>query len=151
MEQHVVHAHDERGGDLILAGRGQDDLLRAALEVAGGLLGGIVSAGGLDDVLRAAAGPGDHRRVGLAEDLNSVTVDDQVLVLVLHRAVELTEHGIVFDHIDHVIQIRFAQVDTADVELLRMLDHDAQHDAADAAEAVDAHFDSHNDNPPQKM
>ena len=47
MEQHVVHAHDERGGDLILAGRGQDDLLRAALEVAGGLLGGVVGAGGL--------------------------------------------------------------------------------------------------------
>ena len=147
----MVDAHDERGGHIVLGGRGQDDLLRAAGKVGGGLLGGVVNAGGLNDVLRAAAGPVDLGGVGLAEDVDLVTVQDEVFLIVLDRAVELAEHGVVLDEIDHIVEICLAQVDAADVKLLRTLRHNAQHDTADAAEAVDAHFDSHNDNPPQKM
>jgi len=148
-QQLVVDAHDERGGLLVLGGRGQDDLLRAAGKVRGGLFGGAVNAGGLDDVLSAVVRPLDLGGVGLAEDVDLVTVQDQVFAVVLDRAVELAEHGVVLDEIDHVVEVRFAQVDAADIKLFGVLGHDAKHDTTDAAEAVDAHFDSHNDNPPQ--
>ena len=141
--EHMVHAHDEGRGRLVLGGRGDDDLLRAALEVAGRFLGVVVRAGGFDDVLRAAALPGDHGGVRLAEHADPVAVDDEVLILTLHRAGELTEHGIVLDHIDHVIHIRLAEIDAADVKRLRTLHHDAQDDTSDSAEAVDADFDRH--------
>ena len=87
--------------------------------------------------------PVDHGGVRLAEHADPVAVDDEVLILTLHRAGELTEHGIVLDHIDHVIHVRLAEIDAADVKRLRTLHHDAQDDTSDSAEAVDADFDRH--------
>ena len=146
----MVDAHDERGGFFVLGGRGQNDLLRAADKVCGGLFGGGVNAGRLDDVLNAVVSPLDLRSVSLAEDVDLVTVQDQILAVVLDRAVELAEHGVVLNEIDHVVKVCLAQINAADIKLLGMLGHDAQYDATDATETVDAHFDSHNDNPPRK-
>ena len=145
--QLAVDAVYKGGGDLVLGGGGQQHLPGAALEVAGGLLRGVVGAGGLDDVLRAALTPGDHGRVGLAEHPDLVAVDHQVAALVLHGAVEAAEHGVVFQQIDHIVHICLPQVDAADLILIGLLRQDAQDHAADAAETIDTDLDSHNSFP----
>ena len=88
----AVDAKHEGGCGIVLGGRSQQHLLGAALKVAGGLLRGVVGAGGLDDVLRAAVRPIDHRSVGLAVHLDLVAVDDKVAAGVLHDAGEIPEH-----------------------------------------------------------
>ena len=142
--QLAVDAVYKGGSDLVLGGSGQQNLLGAALEVAGGLLRGVVGAGGLDDVLRAALTPGDHGRVRLAEHPDLVAVDHQVAALMLHGAVEPAEHGVVFQQIDHIIHVCFPQVDAADLILIGLLRQNAQDHPADAAETIDTDLDSHN-------
>ena len=142
--QLAVDAVYKGGSDLVLGGSGQQNLLGAALEVAGGLLRGVVGAGGLDDVLRAALTPGDHGGIGLAEHPDLVAVDHQVAALMLHGAVEAAEHGVVFQQIDHIIHVCFPQVDAADLILIGLLRQNAQDHAADAAETIDTDLDSHN-------
>ena len=140
----VVDTHDERGSDFVLGGGGDDDLSGAVLEVGGGLLRGAVGAGGLDDVLGAAVIPGDVGRVVLAVYADLLAVDDQMPVVPLHRALEGAEDAVVFDLVDHVVQVRVAQVDAADlIAAAAPLHHDPQSHPSDSAEAVDAHFDCH--------
>ena len=142
--QAVVDAEHEGGCHLVLGGGRQQHLFGAALEVAGGLLGGVVGTGGLDDVLGAALMPGDHGGVRLAEHLDLMAVDHQIAALVLHRAVEVAEYGVVFQQVHHVVHVRLAEVDAADLVLLRILRQNPQHHTADTAEAVDTNFDGHN-------
>ena len=104
---------------------------------------GVVGAGGLDDVLCAAVRPVDHRRVGLAVDLDLAPVDDQVAAGVLHSAGEITEYGVVLQQIHHVVHIRLAQVDTAYLEALRIVRQYAQHHPSDTAKAVDTDLNCH--------
>ena len=137
----AVDAEDKGRSRVVLGGRGEDNLLRAALEVAAGLVGGVVGAGGLDDVLRAALAPVDHRGIGLAVDLDVAAVDDEVAAGVLHGAGEVAEHGVVLEQIDHIVDVCLAQVHAADLKLLRALRQNAQDDASDTTEAVDTDFD----------
>ena len=140
----MVHAHDEGGHHVVLGGSGEDHLLCPACKVGGGLFHGGVGAGGFDDVLGTAVVPGDERGVALAVYPDLLAVDDQVPVVSLHRALERAEHGVVFYLIDHIVQIRIAQVDAAGlIAAAAPLHHDPQGHPPDAAEAVDAHFDRH--------
>ena len=111
--------------------------------MAAGLFGGVVGAGGLDDILGLAVAPLDHGGVRLAEHVDLVAVDDQVAAGVLHHAGEVAEHGVILQQIHHIIDVRLAQVDAANIEGLRVLAHDAQDNASDAAEAVDTDLDCH--------
>ena len=72
-----------------------------------------------------------------------MAVHDQVAACVLHHAGEVAEYRVVFQQVHHIVDIRFPQVDAADVEGLRVFAHNAQDDASDTAEAVDADLDSH--------
>ena len=139
----AVDAVDKGGGGVVLGGGGEDDLFRAALEVAAGFIGGVVGAGGFDDILRLALAPLDHGGIGFAEHLDLMAVDDQVAAGVLHHAGEVAEHGVVFQQIHHIVDIRLAEVDAADVEGLRIFAHNAQDNTSDPAEAVDADLDCH--------
>ena len=139
----AVDAEHEGRRGVVLGRSRQDDLLGAALEVAGSLLGGVVGAGGLDDVLCAAVRPVDHRRVGLAVDLDLTPVDDQVAAGVLHSAGEIAEYGIVLQQIHHVVHICLAQVDAAYLEALRIVRQYAQHHPSDTAKAVDTDLNCH--------
>ena len=140
----AVDAVNEGGGGLILAGSRQDDLLGAAPEVTGGLFGGVIGAGGFNDVLCAAGAPGNQRRVRLAEDLDLVAVEHQIAADMLHRSVKVTKYGVILDLIDHVVDVCLAQVDAANIKLLRIFRQDAQDNAADASKTIDTDFDCHN-------
>ena len=140
----VVDTHDEGGRDVIFGGGGNDDLLGAVPEVGGSLLRGAVGTGGLDDVFGAAVIPGNVGRVVLAVHADLLAVDDQVPVVPLHRTLEGAEDAVILDLIDHVVQIRVAQIDAADlIAAAAPLHHDPQSHPPDAAEAVDAHFNCH--------
>ena len=139
----AVDAVDEGGGGVVLGGCGEDDLLGAALEVTAGLVGGGVGAGGLDDILGLAVSPVDHGCVRLAVHLDLVAIHDQVAAGMFHHAREVAEHRVVLQQIYHVVDVRLAQVDAADIKGLRVFAHNAQDDASDAAKAVDADLDSH--------
>ena len=139
----TVDAVNKGGRGVILGGRRQDDLLGAALEVTAGLVGGVVGAGGLDDILGTAVRPVDHGGIRLAVDLDLVAVDHQIAAGVLHRAGEVPEDGVVLQQVHHVVDVRLAQVDTADLELFRVLRKDTHDNAADTAKSVDTDFDSH--------
>ena len=139
----AVDAEDKGRRGIVLGGGRQDDLLGAALEMAGGLIGGVVGTGGLDDVLRAAVCPVDHGGIGLAVYLDLAAVDDQVTAGVLHDSGEIPEHGVIFQQIDHVVHVRLPQVDAAYLEALRIVRKYTQHHPSDTAEAVDTDLDSH--------
>ena len=144
----VVHTHDEGGGHVVLRGGGDDDLPGTVFQVGRGGLRGDVGAGGLDDVLGPAVIPGDVGGVGAAVDPDLLTVNDEVAAVVLHVAGEGAEDGVVLHLIDHVVQVRVAQVDAADlIGVGAPLHHAAQGHAPDAAETVDAHFDRHKHSP----
>ena len=77
----VVDAHDEHGG-VILRGSGHDDLLAAiAGHVRGGLLLVGENTGGLAHVMGTGRAPRDVGGVLLGEDLDNLTVDDEVAIL----------------------------------------------------------------------
>ena len=65
-----------------------------------------------------------------------------------HAALERPEHGVVFYLVDHVVQVRVPQVDTADlIAVAAPLHHDPQRHTPDSAEAVDTYFNSHDSVP----
>ena len=102
------------------------------------ILGLYVSAGGVDDVFGTEFLPGDLGSVAFAVDEDLLAVDDDAVVRLLQLAGEASVDGVVFDHVEHVVDVRFALCDRDDVEYFRLLQRDAQSDAADAAEAVDS-------------
>jgi len=70
----VVDALDEHGG-VVLGGRGEDDLLGAALHVAHGGFGGQEDAGALAHHVGAEAAPLDRCRGLLVEDFDRFAAD----------------------------------------------------------------------------
>jgi hypothetical protein len=64
---------------LALGRRGDDDLLRAAVEVLGGVLAVGEATGRLDDHVDAEVAPRQVRRVRLGEHLQLVAVDDEAV------------------------------------------------------------------------
>ncbi len=93
----VVHAHDEHR--CVGGWGGDDDLLRAALQVCGGLLGGGEDTGGLDDVLGAGLGPGDVGWVLLHVEAHRLAGDLEVLALDLDLALEVAVLRVVLQHV----------------------------------------------------
>ena len=146
----VVDAHDESGGHIVLGRCGNDDLLGPVVEVGGGLFHGAVSTGGFDNVLGAAVIPGNLGGVVIAVDPDLLAVDDEVAVIPLHGTLERPEYGVVLYLVDHVVQIRVAQVDAPDlVAAASPFHHDPQSHASNAAEAVNPNLNRHRFNPSQ--
>jgi len=73
--------------------------------------------------------------------LDAVAIDDDVVALHVHGAVEAAVHRVVLELVRHVLGVR-ARVDGHELAL-GVLHGDPGHEAADAAEAVDAdgHWD----------
>ena len=145
----MVHTHDKGGRAVVLGGCGDDHLFGAARQVDGGFFRGVVSAGGFNDVLRAAVIPMELGGIALAVYPDLLAVQDQVLAVMLHAALERPENGVIFYLIDHVVQIGVAQVDAADlIAVAAPLHHDPQRHASDPAKTVDANFNRHVTVPP---
>ena len=143
----VVHAHEE-GLHLALAGRGDDDLLRARGEVALGLLGVREQARGLHDELHAEVLPGKLRGLlGGHDALGLMPVDDDDVILGgagglfrCQRALEPAVHGIVLQLVGEILGIGADIHHRHDVDLRAqepLVHHGEEHLAPNAAEPVD--------------
>ena len=125
-------------------GRGRDDdLLGAALEVQPGALGVGEAARRLDDHVGAEVAPGQVGGVPLGEHLEAVPVDHEFVALGRHVAGEDAVHGVVLEEVRERLGVGEV-VDRDDVEVgAAALEDGAEHEAADAAEPVDANLDGH--------
>ena len=133
----MVYAHYEHGS--VLAGGGYDDLLRACLQVLGSALDGGVDTAALKDILCAALGPGDIRRVHAGIYGNGLAVYHQLVSLYVYGALKTAMDGIILEHIAHIIQCYEGIVD-AHYFYVIVFNSGAKSQTADTAETVNAHF-----------
>ena len=84
-------------------------------------------------------------RVALSRYADSLTVYDQEVLLRIEidRALELTVHRVILEHVSQVIY-RAEVVDTYDLILVRLRLSSAEDHTADTTEAIDTNFDCHN-------
>src|SRR5207253_1777952 len=127
----------------IAGGGADDDLFCATVQVRLRLFGIGKEAGRLDDQLGANLGPFDGARVALGEDLYGPTVDHQVSVLGLDRAIEPTIVGVVLKQVRVGLRIHEV-VNRHDLERIRMpIPYRLEDLTPDATETVDADLDCH--------
>lgn len=81
----------------------------------GCLLDGREHAGRFDDVLCAGLRPRDRLRFALAEDGDLVSVYDEAVVFGLDFSLELTVSGVIFEHVNHVIETDEGVIDGDDL------------------------------------
>jgi hypothetical protein len=139
----VVDAHDD-GDVLVLRGRGDDHLLRTALDVRLGLGRVGEEARGLHHDVDAQVAPGQGRGVLLGEDLQGLVADPDAVVG--HRDVlgEPAEDRVVVEQVGHGGHVTEV-VGGDDLDVGAHGVGGTVEVAADAAEAVDTNADSHSD------
>ena len=130
--------HDGEG---VILGRGrEDDLLDAAVNVGLGLLLSEENTGGLAEVLDAGLVPSDVLGLAGTGGDDALAIDNEVIAIDNHGAIEAAVDGVVLELVRHVVRGGGASVHVEELGL-RVLDHDAGHETADTAEAVDAAVD----------
>ena len=90
--------------------------------------------------------PGQVRRIGLAEDLDGLAVDDQGVVFELHVARPHAVHRVVLEEVAHRGAVHEV-VDPHDLDVGAALERRPQIQTADAAEPVDSNLGTHLDLP----
>jgi hypothetical protein len=140
----VIHAVNHRGVDVLVAGRREDDFLRAGIEVGPGLGFAGEQAGALEHHIDAKFLPWQFGGVALGADFDLVAIDDQVLAVDRHGARKFAMGGVVLGQVG--IDFRVAQVvdrNDLNIMLLAALVMRTQDVAADAAIAVYCNADGH--------
>merc|ERR1740138_1298286 len=136
----LVDAHDD-GRGVVLGGGREDDLLGAGGDVGRDLVAREEGARGLADVLGAHGAEGDLGGVARVRRRREDAVDHEAVGRGLDGARVAAVDGVVLELVGHVL-VGGARVHELEVDGVR-LGHDAGHEAADAAEAVDAAGDGH--------
>ena len=98
--------------------------------------------GALEHILDTQLAPGQELRVTVVEQRNPLAVDDQGRVfaaLVIDGAVKAAVHGVVLHGIRQLLRRFIRRVDGDDLNIVGA-DRSAEHQTADAAEAIDANF-----------
>ena len=132
--------HD--GDVLVGRGRGDDDLLRAGVEVLGGTVALREEAGRLEHDVDAEVAPAERGGIALLLDEDRRAVDDEAVVGELDGARVGTEDRVVAQEVrERRIVGEVVDGDPLDVGLGRL--SGAEHVAADAAEAVDSNTYGH--------
>jgi len=108
---------------------------------------GREDAGGLNDVVSALGAPGDGGGVTFLEDRDGLAVDDEASVLGRDLALEAAVRRVVFEHIDHVLEIDEWVVNGDDLDraLFSQSNGVSENDPADSAKTVDSDFSDHFD------
>ncbi len=135
----VVHAEDDRHVR-VRCRCGDDDLLRAGIEVLLGALALREEAGRLDRDVDAELAPRQVGRVALGEELDLVVADAQHAVAHLDRYIEVAERRVVPQQVRHRLQVAEV-VRRDDLEVAAVLEMRAEEVPSDPPEAVDAHPD----------
>ena len=99
-------------------------------------------AGGLNNVIYADFAPRNLFRLELRVNLDFLTVNDDGILGVLDGTGVLTMHGVVTQHVSHVIRSHERIVNCYEVDV-RVLQACTEYHTTDAAKAVDTYFDSH--------
>ena len=122
--------------------RRDDHLLRARVEVLGGVLALGEEAGRLDHDVGAEVAPGQVGRVALGEDLDLLAVDGDRAVGRLDLAREAAEDRVVLEQVGERLGVGEV-VDRDEVEVGARLVGGAEEVAPDPPEPVDADLDCH--------
>ena len=100
------------------------------------MLGGEENTGGLAHVVGSGLTPLDVLGVLLGEDHDLLAVDDEVLAVLVDITLEGTVHTVVFEVVDHVVQIHEGLVHGHNVGSAG-LDGCAGHQTTDTTETID--------------
>ena len=136
-----VNAADEHRR-VVLGRAGEHDDLRAGVQMILRLFLGQERAGALEHILDTQLAPGQELRVAVVEQRNALAIDDQgrvLAALAIDRAVKAAVHGIVLHSIRQLLGRLIRRVDGDDLDIVGA-DRGAEHQTADAAEAIDANF-----------
>lgn len=133
---------DDVGGDVTLAGGGDEHLLGAGLDVLARAVAVDEHTGALDDEVDAELAPRQVGRVAVGDDLDHLAVDgDGVVAHGLDVGVEDAERGVVLEEVRRLLHAS-GVVDGDDVEgrAVAAPVPAPQEVAPDAAEPVDRHL-----------
>src|SRR5699024_2741262 len=99
----LVNAHNEHRG-VVLGRCRHDNLLCAAVDVRLCLLLGQENAGGLNNIVNAVCAPRNVLRIHLSMEQNLLAVHSDGVVVVLDGTVITAVHGVILEHIRHVVR-----------------------------------------------
>src|SRR5262249_25508912 len=134
----VVDAEHERHVFILRRG-GDDDLLHAAAQVLGGVLGISETAGGFDHDVRAHAGPIQLGGILHGENIQALAAYGDGVRGVGHRFGQRAEHGIIFQKMGEGFCVGEV-VDRNEFNIVPM--QTCTNDiTADPAEAINTYFD----------
>ena len=145
----VVHTHHIHG--CIIGGGGDDHLLGPAAKMGLGLIGSSEDAGAFTYVVGPHRSPGDFRGVHGVEELDDsgrfAIVDDERVRLQVGRdgAGILAMNRVILEEVGGVVEGEEGIVDGHRHDIAGMFEGGAADETADATEAVDSDFNSHDD------
>jgi len=137
----LVNAHYEHRG-VVLGRSRHDNLLSTAIDVSLCLLLGQEYAGRLYNVVSANLAPRNVLRVHLCKELNLLAINGDGVVIILDGAVVTTVHGVILEHVCHVVRSHERIVYRYELNV-RVLQTSAENHTADTAKAIDTYFDTH--------
>ena len=138
----LVNTHNEHGS--VLGRSGNNNLLRAGLQVGFRLLHGGENAGGLHYVISAALAPGNVDGILLSVELHGLAVDDDCVLGELDVAGVLAVNGVIAEHISAVIRGHEGIVDAHKFNV-GVVQTSTENKPADTPKAIDANFNRHNE------
>ena len=140
----MVDAEDDRAVDVFLAGRRDDHLLRARLEMGARFGLAREETGAFHYHIDVELPPRQLGRVALGDDLDAVPIHDQAVAVDFDGARELAVRGVVLQQVG--VRVGVAEVvngDELQAVLLAAFVMRAQDHTADAPETVDRNLDGH--------
>jgi len=139
----VVHTHHD-GDVLVGGGRGDDDLLGAGVDVGAGLGGVGEEPGGLDHDVHTEVAPLQRARVALSRHGDDLVADAERGPVGGHVGVEAAQDRVELQQVRQGGRVGQV-VDADDLDVGTRGANGTEEVAADTAEAVDSHADSHSE------
>ena len=90
---------------IVFGRRGHDDVFCAGIDVTLRFFFSQEQTGRFDDIVSLNFVPLQISRIFLSRDADGFAVDHQFAVFDFNRAVEAAMHGVIFEHISHIIDI----------------------------------------------
>ena len=138
----MVNTHYEGRRCLILRRGGDDYFFRSLIDMYHRFFRRIVRACTFHNVFRAAFAPRDIGSVALTVDRHFLAVDYNSVLVYSKVFGKTSENRIVFEHIHHILLVRVAHIDSADVDVL-IVHRRANYHSRNTAKTTDTNFNCH--------